>query len=105
MSKYEKEFKKVSAMCQVLEVSRSKYYEWLQSPVSERKKKDEILQSQIRIIHNKSNKRYIHSALKDQGEPVSRKRVARYERKQNSFNQQETLQSDHQFKAFVSRLF
>jgi hypothetical protein len=54
MSKYEKEFKKVSTMCQVFELSRNKYYEWLQSPVSERKKKDEILQSQIRIIHNKS---------------------------------------------------
>jgi hypothetical protein len=65
MSKYEKEFKKVSTMCQVFEVSRSKYYEWLQNLVSERKKKDEILQSKIRIIHNKSNKRYIHSALKD----------------------------------------
>jgi putative transposase len=64
-------------MCKVFEVSRSKYYEWLQSPLSERKKKDEILQSKIRIIHNKSNKRYIHSALKDQGEPASRRRVAR----------------------------
>jgi len=68
-------------MCEVIEVSRSKYYEWLQNPVSERKKKDEILESKIRIIHNKSKNRYgspnIHSALKDRGERVSRKRVAR----------------------------
>lgn len=68
-------------MCAVFKVNRSKYYEWLQNPVSERKKKDKILESKIRIIHNKSNKRYgsprIHSALKDQGEHVSRKRVAR----------------------------
>ena len=68
-------------MCEVFEVSRSKYYEWLQNPVTERKKKDGILESKIRIIHNKSNKRYgsprIHSALQDGGEQVSRKRVAR----------------------------
>jgi putative transposase len=68
-------------MCQVFELSRSKYYEWLHNPVSERKKKDEILQSKIRIIHNKSKKRYgsprIHNALKDEGERVSKKRVAR----------------------------
>lgn len=68
-------------MCQVFELSRSKYYEWLQNPVSERKKKDEILQSKIRIIHNKSKKRYgsprIHNALQDQGERISKKRVAR----------------------------
>lgn len=68
-------------MCKVFEVSRNKYYEWLQTPVTERKKKDEILESKIRVIHNKSNKRYgsprIHSALQDGGEQVSRKRVAR----------------------------
>jgi putative transposase len=68
-------------MCQVFELSRSKYYEWLHNPVSERKKKDEILQSKIRIIHNKSKKRYgsprIHNALQDEGERVSKKRVAR----------------------------
>jgi transposase InsO family protein len=68
-------------MCKVFEVSRNKYYEWRQTPVTERKKKDEILESKIRVIHNKSNKRYgsprIHSALQDGGEQVSRKRVAR----------------------------
>ncbi|MFN5538637.1 MAG: IS3 family transposase, partial [Candidatus Melainabacteria bacterium] len=72
---------KVSSMCKVFEVSRNKYYEWRQTPVTERKKKDEILESKIRVIHNKSNKRYgsprIHSALQDGGEQVSRKRVAR----------------------------
>jgi len=68
-------------MCKVFEVSRNKYYEWRQTPVTERKKKDEILESKIRVIHNKSNKRYgsprIHSALQDGGEQVSRKRVSR----------------------------
>ncbi|NJN74848.1 MAG: IS3 family transposase [Limnothrix sp. RL_2_0] len=72
---------KVSTMSEMLEVSRSKYYQWLHNPITERKKKDEILESKIQIIHNKSNKRYgsprIHSALKDEGERVSRKRVAR----------------------------
>ena len=68
-------------MCDVLELSRSKYYQWLQNPVTERKKKDEILESKIRIIHNKSKKRYgsprVHAELQANGEGVSRKRVAR----------------------------
>ena len=45
------------------------------------KKKDEILESKIRIIHNKSKKRYgsprIHAEIQANGELVSRKRVAR----------------------------
>jgi len=68
-------------MCEVFELIRSKYYQWLQNPISKRKKKDEILESKIRIIHNKSNKRYgsprIHAELQANGEGVSRKRVAR----------------------------
>jgi transposase InsO family protein len=68
-------------MCEVFELSRSNYYKWRENLVSERKKKDEILQSKIRIIHNKSKKRYgsprIHNTLKAEGELVSKKRVAR----------------------------
>jgi len=68
-------------MCKVFGVNRSKYYQWLHNPVTERKKKDEILESKIRIIHNQSKKRYgsprVHAELKAQGERVSRKRVAR----------------------------
>jgi putative transposase len=68
-------------MCKVFGVSRSKYYQWQQNPVSERKKKDEILESKIRIIHNKSKKRYgsprVHAELQANGEGVSRKRVSR----------------------------
>ena len=68
-------------MCEVFELSRSNYYKWRENLVPERKKKDEILQSKIRIIHNKSKKRYgsprIHNTLKAEGELVSKKRVAR----------------------------
>ena len=68
-------------MCRVFDVKRNKYYQWLQKPLSERKKKDEILESKIRIIHYKSKGRYgspsIHNVLQGQGERVSRKRVAR----------------------------
>ena len=68
-------------MCEVFELSRSNYYKWRENLVPERKKKDEILQSKIRIIHNKSKKRYgsprIHNTLKTEGELVSKKRVAR----------------------------
>jgi transposase InsO family protein len=68
-------------MCELFEVKRSDYYKYLKQPVSERKKKDEILESKIRIIHSKSKKIYgsprIHAELKEYGERVSRKRVAR----------------------------
>ncbi|MDX1920771.1 MAG: IS3 family transposase [Candidatus Caenarcaniphilales bacterium] len=80
MSEHARQFR-VFMMCEVFEVHRSDYYKHLKQPVPERKKKDEILESKIRIIHNKSRKTYgsprIHTELKEDGERVSRKRVAR----------------------------
>ena len=62
-------------------MSRSKYYQWLDNPLPKRQIKDSLLESKIRIIYQKSKGRYgaprIHADLKDQGEWVSRKRVAR----------------------------
>jgi putative transposase len=66
-------------MCKIFELSRSKYYEYLKQPVIEKKKKDEILESKIPIIHNKSKQRYgspkMHNDLKKYEERVFRKRV------------------------------
>jgi transposase InsO family protein len=72
---------RVKKMCQVLEVSRSGYYYWLEYPISQRKKKDIQLKEEIRRIYDKSRKRYgsprIHQKLLRGGYPIGRKRVAR----------------------------
>jgi putative transposase len=68
-------------MCQVLSVSRSRYYDWLKNPVSPRKKKDRQLKEEIRRIYDQNRKRYgsprIHQKLLREGYPIGRKRVAR----------------------------
>ena len=72
---------RVKKMCQVLKVSRSGYYYWLEYPISQRKKKDMQLKEEIRRIYDKNRKRYgsprIHKQLLRGGYPIGRKRVAR----------------------------
>jgi hypothetical protein len=46
-------------MCQVLEVSRSRYYHWLKEPLSKRKMKDMELKEEIRRIYDKNRKRAV----------------------------------------------
>jgi putative transposase len=71
----------VATMCRVLEVSTSGYYAWLVRSPSKRMQGDEILTARIRAIWEKSRKSYgaprIHEELKDEGERVGRKRIAR----------------------------
>ena len=71
----------VAAMCRVLRVSHSGYYAWLKRPASERSTRDGLLIPQIVASHERSDSTYgaprILGDLKDQGERVSRKRVAR----------------------------
>lgn len=71
----------ISALCRVLSVSRSGYYEWLSRPPSERKKEDEALKAKISEIHDNSRQTYgtrrIKDDLKDQEKTVSRKRISR----------------------------
>lgn len=68
-------------MCQVLGVSTSGYYAWLERSESKRAQEDESLREKIRAIHRKSRGTYgaprIHAELRDQGVRVGRKRVAR----------------------------
>ena len=93
-------------MCEVFELSRSNYYKWRENLVSERKKKDEILQSKIRIIHNKSKKRYgsprIHNTLKAEGELVSKKKVARIMRENEIVSISKKNNSTFKKSAFTS---
>ena len=61
--------------------SRSAFYRWLKSPVSERKERDIHLKREILITYAESHKIYgyprIHKSLSSKGEKCGKKRVAR----------------------------
>ena len=71
----------VTLMCRVLEVSRSGFYAWNEREPSDRSRTDQRLLVEIRAIHRTSFGTYgsprVHPELRDNGERVSRKRVAR----------------------------
>ena len=71
----------VVLMCRVLEVTRSGFYVWLKSEPSARARTDERLRAEVCAIHAMSRGRYgsprVHAELRERGEQVSRKRVAR----------------------------
>ena len=71
----------ISTMCDVLGVSTSGYYAWLDRPPSGRDRRDEELTEMIEQIHEQSYGTYgsprVHAELKARGERVGKKRVAR----------------------------
>jgi len=71
----------VEKMCQVLDVSRSGYYRYTVSEVSQRTIENMVLLTAIKIIHKQSHHTYgsprITEALHDMGLSCSRPRVAR----------------------------
>lgn len=71
----------IATMCRVLEVSTSGYYAWLKRPPSKRSREDAILTDRIRWIYLRSRSTYgaprVYEELKDEGELVGRKRIAR----------------------------
>ena len=71
----------LAAMCRMLGLSPSGYYDWLGRPPSARVRRDAELKGRILAKWIESEKIYgcprIHAALRDEGERVSRKRVAR----------------------------
>jgi putative transposase len=71
----------VAVMCNVLEVSTSGYYAWLRRPRSRRAAEDVRLGAAIAASHARSRRTYgrprILADLREQGEHVSGKRVAR----------------------------
>ena len=85
MRRHEQEFS-IEKMAQVLNVSRSGYYDFLIRRKSTRMKENEKLKEKIKSIHEQSRKVYgsprVHHELKKQGEKVSRKRVARLMREE-----------------------
>jgi putative transposase len=68
-------------MCRVLEVARSGFYAWVQRPLSDRAIEDERLLELVRESHAASGGIYgsprIFLDLREAGERVGRKRVAR----------------------------
>lgn len=71
----------VRFMCRLLGVTPSGYYRWRNSPDSAHAQRDRTLRVHVRAAFATSHRRYgsprIHSVLRQDGMPVSRKRVAR----------------------------
>ena len=49
---------RVKRMCQVLQISRSGYYDWQSRAESERTRRDQVLLKEIRKIHQDSKQAY-----------------------------------------------
>ena len=75
------EHRNVAKACELLEVSRSAFYEWHQHRPSARQLADEALGARIQVIFDDSRGTYgwprVHKELRRQGVHASRKRVAR----------------------------
>jgi putative transposase len=71
----------IKQMCEILEVSRSGYYDWLAADRSARQQAEAALQAQIQSVHETSGETYgsprVTVALRKQGATVGRRRVAR----------------------------
>ena len=76
----------VRVLCRTLEVSRAGFYAWHTRPAAPRTQQDQRLGVEIQAIHAESRQRYgsprVHAELRDRGQRVSRKRVARLMRAQ-----------------------
>lgn len=68
-------------MCEVLEVSRGRFYSWLKSPESERSRVNRALLTEIRVAFDRSRQTYgsprLAVELKESGVACSENRVAR----------------------------
>ena len=79
----------VRMMCRLLRVSHSGFYAWLKRAESARQIRDRALTVKIRAIHAENRQAYgsprITAELRDDGEAVGRKRVARLMREQGLY--------------------
>jgi putative transposase len=76
-----------AVMCRLLDVSRSRFYEWLRNPLSDRALEDQRLLGLIRTAYTASSGVYgaprIFFDLREAGETCSKHRVARIMRANN----------------------
>lgn len=79
--KNQKNIFSVRRLCEVLKVSKSGFYDWLQRGESNRSKHNQELLEKISSIHKLSDERYgsprIHAELQAQGEMVGKNQVAK----------------------------
>ena len=72
---------KITRLCELLDVSSSGYYDWLDRPESNRSRENRRLTGKIRYFHQQSNRIYgsprIHEDLINEGETCGVNRVAR----------------------------
>jgi putative transposase len=94
----------VAKMCGWAKVSRSGYYAWRMRPESAHAVEDRRLAVLVRAAHERGRKTYgsprVHAELVDDGERISRRRVARLMREQKLVARQRrryrsTTMSDH----------
>ena len=68
-------------LCRYLNVPKSGYYEWREPKPCQRTLANRVMTERIRAIHERSDASYgmprIHAELRDMGEIISKKRVAR----------------------------
>jgi len=79
----DKEFA-IKRMCQILQISRSGYYDWRVRQDSERSRRDRVLLQEIRRIHQQTKEAYgatkTWRALNQSGTVCAKHRVARLRR-------------------------
>jgi hypothetical protein len=94
----------VSLLCRALKVTRAGFYAWLRRGPSRHRREDERLRVHVRATFKRSRKTYgaprIHDELKESGETVSKKRVARLMREEGIVARKKrkfvaTTQSNH----------
>jgi putative transposase len=77
----------IRRLCEVLDVSTSGYYDWVERPESQRSKENRRLVTHIKCHHQASQRIYgsprIHQDLIDSDESVGVNRVARLMRQEN----------------------
>ena len=102
----EKANHKVRTLCRCLRVSRSGFYAWRKRPESERSMEDRRLTQAIKTAHVEGRCTYgsprVHAELRELGERISRKRVARLMREASLRARQrrrfkQTTDSNHAF--------
>lgn len=76
----------VRVLCRTLAVSRAGFYAWHRRPPAARTQQDQQLGAEIAAIHARSQQRYgsprVHAELREHGQRLGRKRVARLMRAQ-----------------------
>jgi putative transposase len=109
---HQKEFP-VRRMCQVLAVSPSGYYAWLERPLSAQAQANQKLRVEIRKVHARSRGTYgsprVHADLQLRGFRVGRNRIARLMRLEKLFGKRKkkfprTTNSQHDYPVAPNRL-